>query len=441
MKRTLLHLPLVLSLFVLFLQPLSAQWKKSEVLISGPVLGYAEMREAIIWIQGQREGFVYMTYSDGNKTQRSNEVYIKKENAHTAKLIADGLEAGTRYEYTLYFDEKPIEIPYETSFTTQSHWMFRSDPPNFTMAAGSCSYINESRSDRPGNTYGGGYEIFNSIHAKSPDAMLWLGDNVYLRPSDYTSKSGYIERYTHDRALPELQELMASCNNFAIWDDHDFGPNDAGGAFIHRETALEVFELFWPNPRLGFFGNKGAVSAFQYNDVHFFLLDNRYYRMEKTKGGTNQILGKEQIEWLIQMLVYSKAPFKIVAVGGQVLNSAAVYETHAVYAEERQYLLDRLSEENLKNVIFLTGDRHHSEISKMTLPSGNDVFDFTISPLTSGPNKNVTEENKYRVEGSLIQERNFATLSFEGKRTKRKLTVTYFNKNGEVILTYDIDSK
>lgn len=416
--------------------PLLGQLAKSEVLTSGPVLGYAEMREAVVWIQGQREGFVYMTYTDGTRSQRSNEVYLTKDKAYTAKLIADELDEGTHYTYTLYFDEQRVDIPYETAFTTQSHWMFRSDPPNFTMAAGSCAYINESRSDRPGRSYGGEYDIFTSIHDKSPDAMLWLGDNIYLRPSDYTSRSGYIERYTNDRALPELQELMASCNHFAIWDDHDFGPNDANAAFQHRETALEVFEMFWPNPPLGFLGNKGAVSSFQYNDIHVFLLDNRYYRTEKTKGGVNQILGKEQIDWLIQMLVYSKAPYKIVAVGGQVLNTAAVYETHAVYAEERQYLLDRISEENIENVVFLTGDRHHSEVSKMTLPSGKDIYDFTVSPLTSGPNKNVTEVNKHRIEGSLIQERNFAILSFEGKRKDRKLTVTYYDSRGKELFSY-----
>lgn len=416
-----------------------AQLKKAEVLSAGPVLGYAEMREAVIWIQGQREGFVYMTYTDGYSTMRSNESYLTKESAFTAKLIADDLEENTRYTYTLFFDENSIDIPYETSFTTQANWMFRYDPPEFTFAAGSCSYINETRSDRPGKGYGGEYNIFKSIHDKSPNAMLWLGDNVYLRPSDYTSRSGYIERYTHDRALPELQELMASCNNFAIWDDHDYGPNDANSGFIHRETALDIFELFWPNPKLGFKGNKGAVTSFQYNDIHFFLLDNRYYRTEKTKGGPNRILGKEQIDWLIEMLVYSNAPFKIVAVGGQVLNTAAVYETHAVYEEERTYLLERLAQENIEGVVFLSGDRHHSEISKMKLSKDNPVYDITISPLTSGANKNVNEINNNRVKGSLIQQRNFATLSFIGERKKRKIIVRYFDSEGKELLEYKIE--
>lgn len=423
----------------LIIHPLIGQWKKSEVLSSGPLLGYAEMREAVVWIQGLREGFVYMTYSDGQKTQKSQEVYLEEKTAFTAKLLATGLEDNTTYDYTIYFDEKAIEIPYPTTFKTQAHWMYRFDPPAFTLATGSCSYFNETRSDRPGRGYGGAYEIFPSIVDKNPDLMLWLGDNVYLRPSDWTSRSGYIERYTHDRAIPELQELMATCNHFAIWDDHDFGPNDAGGFFQNREVALEVFDMFWPNPVMGFEGNKGAVTSFQYNDIHFFLLDNRYYRTQKTNKGVNQILGKEQIEWLIQGLSYSRAPFKIVAVGGQVLNSAAVYETHAVYEEERAYLLKRLEEENIEGVVFLTGDRHHSEISKLTLPNGKVVHDITVSPLTSGPNKNVTEVNKHRVDGTLIQQRNFATLDFEGPRKERKLTVRFYDSKGEEILSYSVE--
>ncbi|MCH8546606.1 MAG: alkaline phosphatase family protein [Cryomorphaceae bacterium] len=428
-----------LSTLLLIFNPLFGQWKKSEVLSSGPLLGYAEMREAVVWIQGHREGFVYMTYSDGQTTKRSQEVYLEEKTAFTAKLLATGLEDNTTYDYTLYFDDKAIEIPYQTQFKTQAHWMYRFDPPSFTMATGSCSYFNETRSDRPGRSYGGAYEIFPSIVEKKPDLMLWLGDNVYLRPSDWTSRSGYIERYTHDRAVPELQELLASCQHFAIWDDHDFGPNDAGRFFQNREVALEIFDMFWPNPVMGFEGNKGVVTSFQYNDIHFFLLDNRYYRTQKTNKGANQILGKDQIEWLIQGLSYSEAPFKIVAVGGQVLNSAAVYETHAVFSEERDYLLKRISEENIDGVIFLTGDRHHSEISKMTLPNGKAIYDITVSPLTSGANQNVTEVNKHRVEGTLIQKRNFATLDFAGPRKSRTLTVKYFDGKGEEILTYTIE--
>lgn len=445
-SKTCMLSAIAIGICLIFTNELPAQSRKTPALEppslqSGPMLGYAEMREAAVWIQGKNAGTAVLEYSVDGLVRTSEPVTLERKNAYAATLIADQLEAGTTYNYRILIDGIAVKTKYPATFTTQSHWMYRTDPPEFVMAAGSCAYINEERSDRPGRGYGGEYEIFNSILKQNPDAMLWLGDNVYLRPSDWTSRSGYLERYTHARSLPELQALLAACPHFAIWDDHDFGPNDASGGFIHRETALDVFYIFWPNPSLGFKGQKAAVTAFQFNGIDFFLLDNRYFRTEKTVGGVNQILGKEQIDWLIEQLVFSQSPFKMVAVGGQVLNSAAVYETHAVYPEERAYLLRRIEEENIKNVVFLTGDRHHSEVSTLTLENGNTIYDITISPLTSGANTRVNEQNDHRVEGSLIMQRNFATLSFSGAFRDRVLKINFLSAENEALFEFEIKEK
>ena len=68
---------------------------------------------------------------------------------------------------------------------------------------------------------------------------------------------------------------------------------------------------------------------------------------------------------MINALSYSEAPFKFIAIGGQVLSSGAVYENYANYPEERKYLLDKIREAKIEGVIFLDGDRHHSVLSKM----------------------------------------------------------------------------
>ena len=69
-------------------------------------------------------------------------------------------------------------------------WQYRFDPPAFTLAVGSCVFINEPQYDRPGRPYGGNYEIFESLADSKPDAMLWLGDNAYFREVDFYSLSG-----------------------------------------------------------------------------------------------------------------------------------------------------------------------------------------------------------------------------------------------------------
>jgi alkaline phosphatase D len=144
------------------------------------------------------------------------------------------------------------------------------------------------------------------------------------------------------------------------------------------------------------------------------------------------MLGKEQINWLIQDLKSSKASFKLVAVGSQVLSSVADFENYANYQEEREYLLKEIAENKIKNVIFLTGDRHFAELSEMTLTNNIRVLDITSSPLTSKPYANSKEINSNRVEGTFLGEQNFAHISFSGTAKERALNINLINKNGKI---------
>jgi alkaline phosphatase D len=126
---------------------------------------------------------------------------------------------------------------------------------------------------------------------------------------------------------------------------------------------------------------------------------------------------------------YSKAPFKMVATGGQVLNTAAVFENYATIPDERAELLRRIDEEGITGVVFLTGDRHFTELSQMSLKDGRTILDLTVSPLTSGtfPPK---EENLHRVDGTVVGVQNFATLDFTGKRDERVMTIRVHDAQG-----------
>ena len=117
--------------------------------------------------------------------------------------------------------------------------------------------------------------------------MLWLGDNIYLREADWNTRTGIMYRYTHTRSLPEMQPLLASSINYAIWDDHDFGPNDADRSYHLKNTTLEAFKLFWANPTYGIVGDSGVATTFEWGDVQFFMLDNRYFRAPNERNREN----------------------------------------------------------------------------------------------------------------------------------------------------------
>jgi alkaline phosphatase D len=230
---------------------LSAQANINPLLQSGPMLVYSDMRESMIWVQTTSETEVFALYTDLEKpglSRYTQKVKTNRKEAFTARLIADSVEPGRRYSYTLYFNNKPVKLQYATEFNTPPIWKWRSDPPEFTLITGSCAYINQQEYDRPGKPYGSDYRVFTQMANQKADIMLWLGDNLYLREPDWNSWSGIIKRYTHTRSLPVLQPFLASTHHYAIWDDHDYGPDNSNKSFVNKNQTLDAFRLFWGNP-------------------------------------------------------------------------------------------------------------------------------------------------------------------------------------------------
>lgn len=266
--------------------------------------------------------------------------------------------------------------------------------------------------------------------------MLWLGDNVYLRETETSSISGITYRYRHSRNHPELKKILTAFPQMAIWDDHDFGPNNSDASYYHKNLTGEAFRRFWANPGYGIEGgsNTCITSMFSWSDADFFLLDNRSHRtLPDIKGLTAPtILGEAQITWLILALKNSRATFKFIALGGQFLNTHPYSETYATYPEERQRIIDLIDQNGIKGVVFLTGDRHCGELSKIKTPAGIDIYDLTISPLTSGAYDLSAEPNTLRMEGTVVPNRHFATISITGKKGQRQLNIKTILSNGTV---------
>ncbi len=426
--------------------PVTVPENGTEALQNGPMLGYVEMREVLIWVQTKTFANVQVEYWETGKPEqkwRTDLVQTYKNSAFTAKCLATPLEPGRSYDYRVEINGDSVHLTYPTTFKTQSLWQWRTDPPEFTLATGSCAYINETQYDRPGKPYGSDYQTFTQIAKQKPDLMLWLGDNVYFREVDYFTRSGMQHRYTHSRAIPELQPLLASTPQYAIWDDHDFGPDDSDGTWVHKETSWEVFRDFWGNPSFGVDGQKGCTTQFTYADVDYFLLDDRYNRSPNICNSCpdRTMLGKEQLQWFLAALKTSRAPYKIVALGGQVLTTSENYETAFHYfPAERDTILSFIERENIQGVIFLTGDRHFTELSAMKNKSGNWVYDLTVSPFTAGvyAGAGTKEKNEFQVPGTVVEQHNFGLLKFTGPRKQREVEIKVINFEGKEMWTKTI---
>jgi alkaline phosphatase D len=419
---------------------------------SGPMVGYCEMKEAMIWLQTKTEAKVKIEYfaTDLPSKVFTSEVYeTKKNNAFTAHVVLTELQPSKKYNYSVIIDKKKVSLPFETSFSAKKLWLWREDAPDFTVALGSCSYISEEAVDRPGKPYGSNYSIFESINKKNPDIMLWGGDYIYLREADWDTETGINHRYTHTRSIKETQALFAKTQNYAIWDDHDFGPNDGDRSFYMKHKTQEAFKNFWANKTYGIGADQtqGVFTQFNWGDADFFLLDNRFFKSPNDRvTGEKTMLGKQQLDWLIDALINSKASFKAIVIGGQVLNTAAVYENYENYKDEKELLLKEIAANKIRGVFFISGDRHSTELSALKREGTYPLLDWTVSPMTSGPaplDKVAKEGNTNRVEGSLFAEHCFGTLSFSGKKDTRQMKMTLFNKEGvelwnKVVLKKDL---
>lgn len=412
-------------------------------LVSGPMLGHTTHREATLWLQTDRAADVVVRWRslDTGEVGQTEPARTDAASWHTATIPVTRLEPGTRYAYTIELDGEALVPVWPQEFVTQPLWQWRDDPPAFRMAIGSCMYVNEPRYDRPGRPYGGDYEILGAVLEADPDLMVWLGDNTYLREVDWESRDGIAYRYTHDRALDELQPLLPAFAHYATWDDHDFGPNNSDRTYPLRGDALDVFEAFWANPAYGQPDLPGVFTAFRWSDVDVFLLDDRFYRSANDAPVAERtLLGEAQLDWLLDALTSSRAPFKLVALGNQALNPNTAYEGLVHVPHEYERLLDAIVERRIEGVVFLSGDRHHSELIRVTPDGGYPLYDFTSSPLTAGAGDARYElDNPARVPGTLVVgQRSFGLVEVMGPRGERTLRLSARAVDGSELWSHEI---
>ena len=450
-------------------------------LLNGPLVTHTTMHSVLVWVQTNKGGLIQLEYWKSGSPEKkwySRTLTTSYESGYTAKLLArEGIDPGTRYDYRILVGEskKAVQPTFSENYKIQGEipLSFQSKPrwrwiPNdttnekhtifdFRIAMGSCAYINQKGTDREGGgKYGGQYQIFESIYEKKPDLMLWLGDNVYYRENDFESREGLIERWTHDRQIPELSPLFGNTINYATWDDHDYGPNNIGRNYWLKDQATEVFQLMWGNPSAGLPETPGIFTYLNWGDVNIYLLDNRTYLTPSESkpeefGRNKALLGKKQVDWLIDHLAWNlsqsandfksyPARFNLIVLGSSVLSESGNPDGYRNFPEEWQYLMDRIVSEKIRGVIFLTGDIHSGEVNKIQhvwKDLNLTMYEVTSSPLTAGAStygkNNPARLDIFAGEEDRITTRNFVTLDFRGPLSDRKMLIRYWDSNGNML--------
>ena len=147
------------------------------------------------------------------------------------------------------------------------------------------------------------------------------------------------------------------------------------------------------------------------------------------------------MDWLKNALLGSRASFKIIVTGSQVLNPLNKYECMQHFSYEYNELMNFLAEHKISGILFLTGDRHHSEIVRMDRTSLYPLYDITVSPYTSGISKasGIEANNPNREPNTLVEAQNFAKISFSGKKNERIMKVEFIGLKGEKLGEWSVN--
>jgi alkaline phosphatase D len=414
--------------------------------VSGaPVAGHFTHDSVRLWLQSTEEANATVRYwpeGQGEDRAATAKAALFKATEYIEILELEGLAPATVYQYRVSLDGGGSAAGRFRTAPAPG-----SVPGDFRVYIGSCAYTEAYT--RGGNPYGANHHIFDTMAARMgadtlPHFMLWLGDNLYLRgpstslgvPAEYSTPAHMEVRYKDVRSQLQLRRLFAGTHHYAIWDDHDFGPNNADKSFESKDSSLKLFRAYWPNPPMGSAQSPGTWCRFAHQDAEFFLLDCRFNRdPEKAPpDAAKAMFGPQQMGWLKKGLAESKAAFKVVAGGSQLLSEGknGVHSGWHSYAAERDDFLAWLKANPVKGLVLLSGDRHNTQVFRE-----GEVHEFSCSPLTSkvSPVDKAELANPRLDKECVVETQNFGTLEFSGRGASRQVTARAHDSDGKLLWT------
>ena len=144
------------------------------------------------------------------------------------------------------------------------------------------------------------------------------------------------------------------------------------------------------------------------------------------------LLGAAQWKWLEEELA-KPADLRLICSGSQFGIEYNGYEAWANFPHEQKRMLELIKKTKANGVLFLTGDVHYAEISRLEEPGLYPIYDVTASGITS--TWDFATLNKNRIEGP-VMDNHFGLLTIEWEKDPviRMEIIDKFN-NGRIEYT------
>lgn len=308
--------------------------------------------------------------------------------------------------------------------------------------------------------------IFDAILQEPADGFIFLGDNIY---GDTEDMQNLAEKYKKLGDNPGVKALINKVPVYAIWDDHDFGENDAGKQYPFKAESKEIMLDFWKVPKdsprrskedgiYGSYviGHQGDLyqsdEIEKTNAIRLILPDLRYMRddlesvgqvayytdrklkdMGPYKHSKGSMLSEQQWQWLEDELQQPEK-IKIIASSLQLIADFTGWESWANF-DDRQRLFDLIKKHKVNGIFIISGDTHWGEISKYDTDMDYPLWDVTSSGLTEEWKQ--VSPNKHRVS-NYTDKVNYGFFSVDWAEKDPSIHFGLKDVNGAIVMQQNI---
>lgn len=272
----------------------------------------------------------------------------------------------------------------------------------------------------------------DAIYADAPlqaevrldDGRVWKNLTVEAKSKVAETLAEYRGNYRYNLQDAHMRRFNAAVPQLTVWDDHEVRDNwyferrlEDDKRFAVKSVALlaararqACFE-YTPMP-FDAVDPERLYRSVRYGPLEVFLLDHRSYRganstnRQTTPGDPSALMGAAQVAWLKRALVASTATWKVMAsslpIGLVVRDFPDFFEAVAQgdpggpLGRELEIadLLRFIRDENIDNVVWITGDvhyaaAHHYDPARARFSEFSPFWEFVAGPLhagTFGPN-------------------------------------------------------
>ncbi|MFM9276286.1 alkaline phosphatase D family protein, partial [Pseudarthrobacter sp. NKDBFgelt] len=383
----------------------------------------------------------------------------------TAKIHAGNLPSDTRFALEISFEDdggaagESVRGTFRTApdAGTYNGRGRTGDPSNGGDVPSSSAQSFVWTGDTAGQGWGineeiGGMPGYRAMHQTRPDFFIHSGDTVYADgplTETVVEKDGQVwrnlvteevskvaetltefrGRHRYNSMDANMRAMFADVPVIANWDDHETTNNWYPGEILDdpRYTVRDVNTLAargrqaWQENmpiaesaalwRPGTFDDAGQYQPARiYRKISrgpqldIFCLDMRTFKSPNTDGkeayATN-ILGQEQVDWLIREVSKSKATWKVIAADlplGIIVPDGAVNQESLANRDpgaplgrelEIAGVLSAFKRNRVKNVVWLTADvhycaAHHYSPERAAFTDFDPFWEFVARPIAAG---------------------------------------------------------